>query len=338
MRLYQRGRIWYLTFYVRGKRVQESTGTADRRKAEKFYALRMMEVERGDYAQSANITLAQFGQQYMEYARANKRSWLRDQQIMTHLTQAFGKLKLQDIGALRVEQYKIERVRTVSPATVNREIALLKHMYNLADSWDLYFGKNPVKGVKFLSENNEMLRVLSEGEETLLLHHCSPYLQDLVSFAINTGLRLGEILKLKWEEVDLENAAIRTIVKKNRRMLDMPLNHTALRVLKGWDGIRKSEYVFYNPETGSPWKDLWLGLKKACRHAGMPDVTWHTFRHTFASRLNRNGADLVTVKELLGHSDVKTTLRYAHTNREAKRSAVARLGVTLVTPPQKRAG
>lgn len=219
MRLYQRGRIWYLTFYVRGKRVQESTGTADRRNAEKFYALRMMEVERGDYAQSAKITLTQFWQKYREYARANKRSWLRDQQIMTHLTLTFGKLKLQDIGALGVEQYKIERVRTVSPATVNREIALLKHMYNLADSWGLYFGKNPVKGVKFLSENNEMLRVVSEEEETLLLHHCLPCLQDLVSLAINTGLRLGEILKLKWEEVDLENAAIRTIVKKNRRCL-----------------------------------------------------------------------------------------------------------------------
>ncbi len=98
----------------------------------------------------------------------------------------------------------------------------------------------------------------------------------------------------------------------------------------GWHGIRKCDYVFYNPETGGQWKDLWLGLKKACRKAGLNDVTWHTFRHTFASRLNSDGADLVTVKELLGHSDIKTTMRYAHTNREAKRRAVRRLGI-LVT-------
>ena len=86
--------------------------------------------------------------------------------------------------------------------------------------------------------------------------------------------------------------------------------------------IRKGEYVFYNPETGGQWKDLWLGLKKACRKAGLDDVTWHTFRHSFASRLTQAGADLVTVKELLGHSTISVTMRYAHTNRDAKTRAV----------------
>jgi integrase len=102
----------------------------------------------------------------------------------------------------------------------------------------------------------------------------------------------------------------------------MLLNDNALAVVKGWHGIRKGQYVFYNPETGAQWKDLWLGLKKACRKAGLVGITRHTFRHTFATRLIRNGADLVTVKELLGHADIKTTMRYAHTNREAKASAV----------------
>jgi hypothetical protein len=83
--------------------------------------------------------------------------------------------------------------------------------------------------------------------------------------------------------------------------------------------LSKCEYVFYNPQTVGQWKDLWLWLKKACRNAGLENVTWHTFRHTFASSLNSGGADLVTVKELLGHSDIKTTMRYAHTNRDAKR-------------------
>jgi len=338
MKIYQRGRIWYLTFNVRGKRVQESTGTADRRKAEKFYAKRLSEVERGEYAQSARITLTQFGQQYLDYAKANKRSWIRDEQIMTHLSQAFGSSQLADIGVFQIERYKLDRLKAVSPATVNREIALLKHMFNLAEHWQLFFGKNPVKGVKFLDEDNDMVRVLSEEEESLLLSHCSPYLQDLVVFAINTGFRLGDILNLTWEVVDLDAATINFKVKKNRRMLDFPLNDEALAVVRSWYGIRKCQYVFYNPETGGRWKDLWLGLKKACRKAGLKDVTWHTFRHTFASRLNSNGADLVTVKELLGHSDIKTTMRYAHTNREAKRRAVARLGVTLVTVPAKKTG
>ncbi len=148
---------------------------------------------------------------------------------------------------------------------------------------------------------------------------------------------------MKWEEVDLEARLLRMIVRKNRRMLEVPLNDNALAVVTGWHGIRKCEYVFYNPETGEQWKDLWLGLRKACRKAGLAGVTWHTLRHTFASRLNGNGADLATVKELLGHSDIKTTLRYAHTNREAKASAVRKLAgrsdkpVTVADSGQKTA-
>jgi len=121
-------------------------------------------------------------------------------------------------------------------------------------------------------------------------------------------------------------------------MLEVPLNLAALAVVKGWYGIRKSDYVFYNPETAGQSKDLWLGLKKACRRTGLEDVTWYTLRHTFATCLNSGGADLVRVKELFGHSDLKTTMRYAHTNREAKQKAVARLGVNLVSSPIRKAG
>ena len=309
--------------------MQVSTGTANRREAEKFVALRISEVERGEFVRPAKITLAELGRQYMDYAKANKRSWLRDQQILAHLKGAFGNVLLPGITALPIERYKLERLQAVSPATVNRELAGLKRLFNLAEQWGLYRGRNPVKGVRFLDENNLKLRMLSEGAEAALLSCCSPYLQDLVTFAINTGLRLGDILNLKWKEVDLEKGILNVLVRKRRRMLEMPINDKALSVVKGWHGIRKCDYVFYNPETGGRWKDLWLGLTKACRKAGLLDVTWHTFRHTFASRLNGNGADLVTVKELLGHADIKTTMRYAHTNREAKTKAVRRLGVVV---------
>jgi len=325
MALYQRGRIWYADFYNGKERVQVSTGTANRREAEKFFALRLAEVERGEYAKPAKITLAELGRQYMDYAKANKRSWVRDEQILQHLNAAFGNILLPTINAFAIERYKLDRLQLVSPATVNRELAGLKRLFNLADQWGLYRGRNPVKGVRFLDENNLKVRTLSESEEAGLLASCSPYLQDMIKFAINTGLRLGEILNLKWEEVDLEARLIRMIVRKNRRMLEVPLNDNALAVVNGWYGLRKCEYVFYNPETGDQWKDLWLGLKKGCRKAGMEGVTWHTLRHTFASRLNSNGADLVTVKELLGHADIKTTMRYAHTSREAKTSAVRKL-------------
>lgn len=137
--------------------------------------------------------------------------------------------------------------------------------------------------VKFLEEDNLRIRSLSEADEENVLQCCSPYLEDLVTFAINTGLRLGEILNLRWEEVDLEHAVIKMLVRKNRRMLEVPLNDRALAVVNGWSGLRKCEYVFYNRETGGQWKDLWLGLKKACRKAGLNDVTWHGTARPFVS-------------------------------------------------------
>jgi hypothetical protein len=168
MALYQRGRTWYADFYVQGKRVQESTGTANRREAEKFYALRLAEIERGEYSKPVNITISEFGQQYFDFAKANKRSWLRDEQIMKHLGAFFGNMLLKDVGPLPIERYKLERMQVVAPATVNREIALLKHLFNVAEAWGMHRGRNPVKRVKFLSENNLQFRSLTEEEEIRL--------------------------------------------------------------------------------------------------------------------------------------------------------------------------
>lgn len=144
-------------------------------------------------------------------------------------------------------------------------------------------------------------------------------------FALNTGLRSGEIFNLKWEEVDLEQNCLCLKVRKTGRALELPLNAKAEAVIQAWSGIGRCPYVFFNPATGDHFKDLKLGLKNACSRAGLKKVTWHTFRHTFASRLLREGVDLVTVKELLGHSTVAVTMRYVHTNREAKGKAVVLL-------------
>jgi integrase len=323
----KKGIVYYADFSdATGARQQISTGTGNKEKAKKFLALRVAEVERGEYRKPTTVTFSEFGRMYLPIAEANKRSWLRDSQMIVHLNAAFGSMQLEHIGGHAVEKYKVERRRVVSPATVNREIALLKRMFNLAELWETFRGRNPVKGVKFLAEDNLKIRTVSEAEEALLISMSSPYLQDLVTFAINTGLRLGDILNLNWEEVDLANKAINKRVQKTQRVLHLPLNAAALTVVRGWHGVRKSEFVFYNPETGGPWKDLWLGMRKACKKAGLDDITWHTFRHTFATRLLRSGASIMTVKTLLGHSSVKVTERYLHETMEDSRNAVDRLG------------
>lgn len=339
MALYRRGRIWYADFYADGKRVQESTGTANRREAEKIVALRLSEVQRGVYVKPVYVPLSEVWGRYSAYSQAHKRSWKRDDQMYRNLQGFFGPVNLETLTPLWVEDFQHHRVREVSPATVNRECALLKHMFNMAERWGMYRGTNPVRLVKFLPENNVQLRTLSEADEQRLLAASPPYLRELLLFAVNTGLRCGDIFDLVWEGVDIEQRRLSIIMGKTRRKLEVPLNDAALDVLEAKQAAKHGPYVFYNPLTGDRFFDLKAGWKAALRRAGLRGITWHTFRHTFASRLTNSGVDLVTVKELLGHSTINTTMRYAHSNHEAKARAVAALptGDKIVTVvPRKR--
>lgn len=112
MAVYQRGQVWYADFYNRtGNRVQESTGTRNRREAEKFLALRISEVRRGVYAKPAIVSLHELGERSLEYAKTDKRSWRRDEQMLGQLKRHFGDVDLRDINALRVEEYQQKRIR-----------------------------------------------------------------------------------------------------------------------------------------------------------------------------------------------------------------------------------
>ena len=113
----------------------------------------------------ARITLADLGQQYMDYAKANKRSWLRDSQILKHLNGAFGNRLLTDVTALPIERYKLMQMQAVSSAKVNRELAGLKRLFDLAEQWGLFRRRNPVKGVRFLDENNLKCRAVGRRGE-----------------------------------------------------------------------------------------------------------------------------------------------------------------------------
>ena len=326
MALRRRGAKWYADYYCAdGKRVVECTGTANRREAEKFLALRISEVQRGVFVKPVTTTLAELGEHYIAYAKLHKRSWKRDVQMLSNLQGFFGTPRLRDITTARVEEYQRERVKAVCPATSNREMALLKHMFNMAERWGQHQGPNPVRFVHFLPEDNLRVETLTEEQEKQLLESAPPYFREMVTFAINTGLRTSDIFNLKWEEVDIENKRLKKIVKKSSKPLSLPLNDAAFDVIQARQRAACGPYVFYNPMTGDRFKDVKGAMAAAVKRAGLPKTTWHMFRHTFASRLTRDGVDIVTVKELLGHADIKTTMRYAHSNDDAKRRAVEKL-------------
>jgi integrase len=340
MGVYRRGNVWWIDYYDQSReRVQESSRSSNKREAEELLTLRKSEILRGVYKRPVKITLSEFGKRYMEHAKANKRSWLRDQEMLKHLQAFFGaQRELSEIAPADIEGYKLKRLAKVSGSTVNRELTLLKHMFNLATNWDLFLGSNPVRKVKFFRELNIGTRVVSPEEEERLIRNAAPFIQDLVLFALNTGLRVGEIFTLLWTSVDLEKNILNVFAPKTGKTRTVPINAEARKVLDAWALGRKNEFVFYNHGTGKPYVDLKAGFALACRKAGISGVTWHTLRHTFASRLLDRGADIVTVQQLLGHSTVTVTMRYTHTNLDSKRAAVAKLegfGDNLVTARPK---
>ena len=328
MALYQRGRIWYADYYAAGERVQESTGTANRREADKFLALRLSEVERRVFVKDTRITLDELGERYIPYAETRKRSWKRDVQMLGNLKLFFGNPMLRDITPLRLEKFQQVRGKVAAPATVNRELALLKHMFFQAEKWGLYSG-NPVRLVSFLKEDNLKCETLSEDEEETLLAAAPPYLKDVVLFAVNTGLRRSDVFNLKWEDVNIERKQLTIIMGKTRKVHEVFLNPKALEVLNRQR--RDSEYVFTNRE-GEKIKCVRGALDAAVKRAGLKKITFHMFRHTVATRLLENGADIVTVKEIMGHSNINTTLRYAHTNAARQRREMEKLGSSATLP------
>ena len=168
-----------------------------------------------------------------------------------------------------------------------------------------------------------MERILSPEEETNLLAAANEPMRTMLVVALHTGMRLGKILTLPWTCVDLERALISVINPKNGKVRKIPINEVLLRALE----IRRKTtgngvFVFADPETGKPWGSVKTAFRASLRRAEIPRIRFHDLRHTFATRLNARGVDLLTIKELLGHSNIAMTMRYAHPSQDNMRKAV----------------
>lgn len=146
MGIYKRGRVWWVDYFDQNReRIQESSHSTNKRDAESLLNIRKSEILRGVFRRPVKISLGEFGERYMEHAKINKRSWLRDEQMLGHLKQFFGsERQLSEITSPDIEGYKMHRRALVSGSTVNREMALFKRMFNLAIEWDPLFGLKSV--------------------------------------------------------------------------------------------------------------------------------------------------------------------------------------------------
>lgn len=321
---------WYVDYRDEsGKRKQELVGNAQNRE-EAVIALQRKVFEAFSRQNDVkprpkSISFDEFADLYLEdYAKVNKRSWKADRSYLKSMRAVFRGMYLNEISSLHVEKYKAERLgQGVKHSTVNRCLAILKRMFNLAVEWG-FLRSDHVGSIKLFSEkDNHKERILSVEEEKILLSECSAHLRPIVVTALNTGMRKGEILNLEWSQVDLSGKRIRVEKTKSGRTRFVDVNSVLakeLAVLK--KKTENSGHVFVNSGTGRPFVDVKKAFRGACRRAGIPDLRFHDLRHTFATRLVERGVDLITVKEILGHSTVRITERYTHSNQERKKKAV----------------
>ena len=313
---------WYVDYYYEGRRIREAVGP-NKKLAEKVLTIRKAEIARGKFdIQSMNpsITFGKLSELYVEYAKANKKSWKRDVVSLNTLLPFFENMRLNHITSYNIEKYKLKRRKEVSPATVNRDIACMKHMFNLAISWGKTT-KNPVKGVKLFKVKNRRLRFLSEDETQRLIDCCSPELIPVVITALYTGMRKSEIFGLRWSDIDFTRGLIMIDDSKSGAPRQVPMNDLLKKTLLKVRSRSSESHVFLN-KGGKPYRDVRSAFTSALKKAGITDFTFHDLRHTFASHLVMTGVDLVTVKELLGHKTIQMTMRYSHLSAKHKRQAV----------------
>ncbi|MCR4293427.1 MAG: site-specific integrase [Candidatus Kuenenia sp.] len=324
-RLYKRGNVYWFDFRINGARFRKSTGKTKRREAEEILHDEREKAKTGEYSGIQKVEVykvVELAEEYLKWAERqksyrDKRQWTRE------LIGTFGNLNVKDLDTRIIEQWQSNRLRINMPATVNRKLATLKHMINKGVQWGMAPDNalKQVRNVKMLAENNRRLRFLSIEECKRLIECCHKDLKLIVTVALNTGMRRGEIFGLKWEQVDLNHGFILLDVTKNGERREIPINTTLEYLFKEMTHSIESVYVFVG-KTGKPLIDIKTGFHTALRKAGISDFRFHDLRHTFASQLVMNGMDLTSVKELLGHKSLAMTLRYAHLAPGHKRKAV----------------
>jgi integrase len=349
MAVYRKDNRWYIDYYLPdGKRKREivtipgvDPSKISRGDAQKALSIRKAQIAEGKFEIALTkrpVLFDKLVERYIEYSKANKRSCRRDLTSSKMLSRTFGGKTLQQITAWLVERYKGQRQKDITPhgnplsnKTINRELACLKHMFTKASEWGL-IATNPVKKVKLFPEKQEKLRVISETEFKELYTAASPHFRPILLCAYQTGMRKGELARLKWEDVNFKDGYIYIKETKNNESRVVPISDNLKVSLLNSKKKATSDHVFTTQEgisysSESAWKRAW---STALRRSRIEKCRFHDLRHSFATRLVMAGVDIVTVQELMGHKDISMTKRYSHPTPQHKKQAIERLNLSAM--------
>ncbi|PCI38780.1 MAG: recombinase [Thiotrichales bacterium] len=358
------GKMQYVCQYKRGRRISIGnvhviTPVQARLKAQEILG----NAAQGIYPnkQEDSITFKQFINK--EYACWNEQHNKSAKEIIRSLRSNFFKVcgnhALNQVKNIHIEKWRTNKLKDGrKPSTVNRAIGYLKTALSKAVEWE-FLPTHPLTKIKALKENNECVRYLNKEESKRireaidqreqklktarksfnlwrkkrgygLLPEISDtafadYLKPMLLLAMNTGMRRGEIFNLTWNKINFDRKFLTIPNPKNNKARHIPLNHTTMSVLQTWQKQSKKSGLVFTNKDGDRFNNITKSWKSLLNLAQITNFRFHDLRHDFASKLVMAGVDLNTVRELLGHSDIKMTLRYAHLAPEHKANAVAKL-------------
>lgn len=257
--------------------------------------------------------------------------------VSNHLKPFFGKLRLDEIGIKDIERFKAAKTAEgLNPKSVNNFLSMLRRALVSAVEWEEISHVPPIKWLKAPPPTFDFF---DHAESERLLRAAPDEDRAILTTAVRAGLRLGELLALRWEDVDFVTGKIlvrRAVWKgkvstpKSGKHREVAMSPQLAATLRAHQHLR-GPLVFCKPDGSMLTKEMTKRIvPRACRRAGLRELQWHALRHSFASQLVMAGVPLKAVQELLGHSTIEMTMRYAHLSPTVHVDAVARLDA----PPQ----
>lgn len=269
---------------------------------------------------------------YIPFVRSTKRSWKTDEVVLrVQIQPTLGHLRLHEITTLLIVEL-LNKLATqgYAPGTINRVLVLLRYTFNLASRWNVAsLDRNPTVGLKRLREDTHE-RYLSNDELRRLLVSLDVDENQIAARAIKllilTGARRNEITHARWEYLHPEKRTLSVPSSKNGGYRLIALNAEALDVLGSLERLENNPFIFPSPVTGRPSPSLHFPWCRIRKRAGLSDVRLHDLRHSFASFLVNTGISLYVVQSLLGHTQLRTTQRYAHLSDQTLFDAADTIG------------
>lgn len=307
-------------------------GKMTKKQAEIIHDRLKIKMKGGRFIESP--TLEDFSLEYIEHKKnvERKRSWERDVYSIRNLIKFFGPEKrLSDITPKDVDGFKAMRLKAINPTTkkpykpasVNRDIECLRHMLNLATIWDQFEGENPVTIAGTLQEIRDEPIPLTYDEEDLLLPALNQSVRWIAEFALNTGMRIEEIIFLSPDRINFNRriAKIEATDQKGKRVREVPLNERALEII--YESLEYGKKFHISPPTvflntkGMSYighHSIYSTVVRTCKRIGIRKIYPHLLRHTFITRSIESGGlvNPMALKEVVGHVDLKTLMRYVH--------------------------